>query len=725
MTWLITSNLATCVAILVLAVFHLYLLQSDRTAALRLLALGWFLQFGKNLSDLVMGLTSSSYLLLFLSQIFAVAGGLAILRGICLHLKREPPRWPVWLAAAGLAWSAFSLALPLDRRLLFLPAYLVNGIFFVWIGARWMRSRVWWDRFLGITVGIAFIVWGVNKWFYPLLIGNHPLAALRYNVTLWMAIIVVLGTLISYFQDARRELAREKERFRLLADNARDAVFRYVYRPRRGFEYVSPYALALTGRAPEEFYADPDLGRKIVHPGDAAAFRKHLVRGTDHEDPPLMRFLHRDGREIWTEFRVTPIRNGRGRLTAIEGIVRDVTDRVKAEEAERKAEEELIKAQKLESIGVLAGGIAHDFNNLLTAILGNISLARMQKGSAEKLEEGLAEAEKASLRARDLANQLLTFARGGAPVKNLVPLHTLLNETCRLVFTGSSVRCHTVLPDDPWSLLADPGQIGQALGNILLNAVQAMPQGGTVNVRAENLSAPPPGISLPPGRYLRIDVEDHGAGIPREHLSRIFEPYFTTRRKGRGLGLPIAFSIARRHGGMITVSSRPGNGTTFHLFLPAAEGERPEEKKVRGKSPASPLPRGTGRILVMDDEESVRTVAGRMLSFLGYQATGARDGEEAALLYRRAQEEKRPFDAAILDLTVPGGTGGVEALKMLTGIDPGVSAIVSSGYSSDPVLADFARHGFAAMVAKPYDLEKIAETLARVLAARRPLRDSS
>jgi PAS domain S-box-containing protein len=719
MTWLITSNLATCVTVLLLAVFHLYLLRRDRTPALRFLALGWFLQFGKNLSDLAMSLTSSSNSLLFLSQICAITSGLAILWGICLCLKKEPPRWAIWFCVAGSAWSAFSLFLPFDRRVLFLPAYLANGFFFIWIGGWWIRSRTRWDRFLGIIVGTAFILWGVNKWFYPLLIGKPVLSAFRYNITLWMAIIVVLGTIISHFQDARRELAREKERFRLLADNASDVIFRYRYRPTQGYEYVSPSCLDLTGYPPEAFYADPLLGEKTVHSRDIASFRRFLVRGTDHEHPPLMRFLRRDGREVWTEFRVTPIRDDEGRLTALEGIVRDVSERVRTAAAERKAEEELVKTQKLESIGVLAGGIAHDFNNLLTAIMGNISLARMHKGSAERMEGNLAEAEKATERARDLAGQLLTFARGGAPVKRTVALAPIVRESCRLALTGSNVRCNPLFPEHPWPVDADPGQLGQAIGNILLNAAQAMPLGGTVNVRVENLPAPPFHLSLHPGRYLRIDIEDHGIGITAEHLPHIFDPYFSTKDRGRGLGLPTAFSIVRNHGGMITVDSRVGAGTTFHVFLPAAAGKAPimeGEKREETGEREEPLPRGSGRILVMDDEESVRATAEGMLALLGYEVTCAREGEEAALLYRQAQHRGRPFAAVILDLTIPGGSGGRETLRLLEAIDPGVTAIVSSGYSNDPVLADFRAHGFAGMVAKPYTLREMAEVMARALA---------
>ena len=384
-------------------------------------------------------------------------------------------------------------------------------------------------------------------------------------------------------------------------------------------------------------------------------------------------------------------------------IFEDITER-------KKAEAERLQFSKLESLGTLAGGIAHDFNNILTAILGNIGLAALDDKIGPRVKDRLAQAEAACLRAQALSQQLLTFAKGGAPVKKLFSVAELLTESTAFTCVGSPVKCETTFPENLWSIEADPGQIGQIFQNLTINAIQAMPTGGTIKVWAENLTlGTESDLPLSAGRYIKISVRDQGMGIPAEHLPRIFDPYFTTKQKGSGLGLASAYAIIKKHHGHIAVESKPGVGTTFYIYLPAVEQQvtpQPEEDRE--------LLVGKGKILVMDDEEMVREVLGRMLARLGYEAEFARDGGEAIEMFVQAQGSGQAFAAVILDLTVPGGMGGKETMARLLEIDPQVKAIVSSGYSDDPIMADFQKYGFSGVIAKPYKISELGKILQEV-----------
>ena len=363
------------------------------------------------------------------------------------------------------------------------------------------------------------------------------------------------------------------------------------------------------------------------------------------------------------------------------------------------------KNQRLESLGVLAGGIAHDFNNILTAIIGNISLARSQVGEGHKAAGRLAATENALARATNLTRQLLTFARGGEPIKKVIEVGGLLKEATGFAIHGSNVKCRVVLADDLWFVEADEGQLSQVIHNLVINAVQAMPEGGMVALRAENA-----GSKEEEGKFVKISVTDDGAGIPEHHVQRIFEPYFTTKQLGNGLGLATCYSIIKKHGGNITVESTPGKGSTFHVCLPASE-------QVNAAEPGSKteVVHGSGRVLVMDDEEPVRETAQAMLEELGYTVECAENGGAAIELYRQRKEEGTPFNAVIMDLTIPGGMGGREAIASLLKLDPGVKAVVSSGYSNDPVMADYSNYGFSAVLGKPYRLQEISKVLQELL----------
>lgn len=501
---------------------------------------------------------------------------------------------------------------------------------------------------------------------------------------------------------AHEQALRESEqRFRDLFENATDLI--QMVQPDGRLLYVNRAWRATFGYSEEEVQnlsifnlISPDC---IDHCQEV--FQRVLSEDKVHQINSM--FQTKDGRKVIIEGNATCRFQGSTPMYT-QCIFRDVTEKT-------RMAEELLKRQKLESIGLFAGGIAHDFNNLLTAILGNISLAKRHLDPYHQAYERLTETEKASRRAQHLTQQLLTFSRGGEPAKIATSAADLIRDAASFPVAGSNVRCVFELAGDLLPLEADPGQIGQVIQNIVLNAAQAMPDGGTVTIRAGNVMAAADELpALPSGPYVRIDILDHGLGIPRENLGKIFDPYFTSKKNGSGLGLSVAYAIINKHGGQITVDSTVGQGTTFSVFLPATD-KCP--LYLRGREEAPPF--GKGRVLLMDDEKMIRDLTTAMLRHLGLEAATAGDGQEAITVYRQALEEGRPFDAVIMDLTIPGGMGGQEALERLRQIDPTVKAVVSSGYANDPIMANPEAHGFCGVIPKPFTIEQLSQALAAIL----------
>ena len=384
------------------------------------------------------------------------------------------------------------------------------------------------------------------------------------------------------------------------------------------------------------------------------------------------------------------------------------TEQLRDEIAQRQqTEEELLRARKLESIGVLAGGIAHDFNNFLTVVQGNIEVAKGQLTPSESAQEFLDQAASACQRAKFLSSQLLTFAKGGAPVRRVVSIAQLVTEAVHLARTGSPAAIEVNIAEGLWSAQVDSGQIGQVLHNILINAREAMSGSGTIQVQARNVL----GFDAADPR-VRITISDNGHGIPEEVLRRIFDPYFTTKPGGSGLGLATAYAIVVKHGGHIAADSKPGVGSTFTIDLPASL-----EAPLSHAPIAGTVQTGTERLLVMDDDEALQILFKAVLEQLGYHVRMARDGAEAVALYKFAQAEGNRFDAVLLDLTVAGGMGGVEAAALLKDLDPAAKLIVSSGYSEAPVMSHFAEYGFDAVILKPWTVKEMSEILRQVLVA--------
>jgi len=499
---------------------------------------------------------------------------------------------------------------------------------------------------------------------------------------------------------AEEMLRESEERYRNLVELSTNAIYiaidgRYVFSNRAGVRLLG-------ASAPEEI-----VGREVldfVHPGyrDAEQERVRTLR-EDGLTPPAkeQKYVRLDGAVVDVDVAAPPFTFQDRPAVLI--LAHDITER-------KKLEEELEKNERFESIGLLAGGIAHDFNNLLSAILGNISLSKLLTPEDAETYHLLAEAENASLRARDLTRQLLTFARGGAPVKKSATVGELIKETCAFVLRGSNVGCIFDIPKQLPTVEVDAGQISQVVQNLVMNADQAMPEGGTITVVCEEVAA---GEGLPHQlageRYVRISIGDTGHGIQADHLKRIFDPYFTTKQKGSGLGLTTAFSIIKKHDGCIVAESELGKGSVFQIYLPASDAP--------AGTPSAPPPApflGKGKILFMDDEEAVRFLAGRTLRRMGFEVEFAKDGLQAISLYEAALAAGERFSAVVMDLTIPGGMGGREAVLRLRELDPELKAFVSSGYSDDPVMANPLSYGFCGVIPKPFLYEEMVAALQQV-----------
>ena len=503
-----------------------------------------------------------------------------------------------------------------------------------------------------------------------------------------------------------REIAAEKENLAVTLRSIGDGVITTDVQGK--IIMINQAAEALTGWTAEEAKGHPlksvfkisiDLaaqtrGQRSTYRNEAYSLLLKL--------PSNATLVSRDGTEHLIEQVVSPIRDRRNEVAGVVLVFRDIIER------EHK------------QLGLLAGGIAHDFNNLLTAIMGNISLASLLIPATDEMTTRLADAKNASMRARDLAQQLLTFARGGAPIKKTASLTRLVQDTVSFCLRGSQSRSECDLEDNLWPSEIDSGQISQVIANLVVNAEQAMPTGGTLHVTCENFrhgsgkNATVP--DLPSGEFVKITIRDEGVGIPEQNLRRIFDPYFTTKPKGNGLGLATAYSIVKHHKGLITVESEVNKGSTFTLYLPAAAHVAvPEETGYAGVKELS----GTGRVLIVDDEEAIRTLVEFTLTHLGYKVCSAATALEGVELYRQKLQAGERFDCVILDLTLPGGMGGRDALKLLLEIDPSVNAIVSSGYAMDATMSHYQDFGFRGVITKPYEAAELGRTVREVIESGR------
>ncbi|MBN2011608.1 response regulator [candidate division KSB1 bacterium] len=510
-----------------------------------------------------------------------------------------------------------------------------------------------------------------------------------------------------YKHKMERKLKESEQWFSTTLNSISDAV---IATNKDGYiTFLNPIAERLTGWSRAD--AIGESLSKIYNVLDEKS-SDHQDKESDHDIGGVVysEFHHtkilisKNGTQRLIDDSMAPIQKSDGMINGVVLVFRDISER-------RKFEQELIKTQKLESLGVLAGGIAHDFNNVLTAIIGNISIAKLNLDANDDTYKLLMEVENASKRAKSLTRQLLTFSKGGEPVRKLVSIKDALRNAASFALKGSSIQGEFSFAPDLMAIEADEAQLTQAIYNIINNARQAKPKDSRVLIRAENVKVGlEQKLAIKPGPYIKVTIIDQGSGIRPEHLTKIFDPYFTTRQNASGLGLAISYSIVKKHDGNVLVESVPDKGTKVTIYIPASE-EKVAPKRERDYH----FPARHGNILVMDDEPLIRNLVKRMLNIMGHSVETANHGQQAIELYSTAMNNGNPYDVVILDLTVQGGMGGQETIERLRKLNPDVKAIVSSGYSNDPIMANFADYGFSGVVAKPYETHELNRVINDVM----------
>lgn len=522
--------------------------------------------------------------------------------------------------------------------------------------------------------------------------------------------VVAVGRDISSRKEAEEKLSQEKERLAVTLRSIGDGVITSDVEGR--VVLMNKIAEKLTGWTQGEAAGKPMteifriINEKTRKPCENPV-EKVLTTGNIITLANHTALIAKDGTERSIADSGAPIMDRTSTIVGVVLVFRDVTD-------ENRIEEELLKVRKLESVGVLAGGIAHDFNNILMAVLGGVSLARTQSADNPEVHRVLTDVLRACGRAKDLTQQLLTFSKGGDPVTRVASVVDVVRESAGFVLHGSRVRCDNHFADDLWPAEIDAGQISQVVQNLILNAVQAMPGGGIITITAENHRIDPKHVGLLPlkgERYVKLSFCDDGPGIAQNYIDRIFDPFFTTKKTGSGLGLATTHSIVSKHDGHIQVVSSPGEGTCFTLYLPASDEALPALPKQKKQLQVP----GRGRVLVMDDEELVRDVVAALLTSMGYEVLLTASGEEAVAVYKERHGGQDPVDVVITDLTVAGAMGGLEAAGLIWQWEPEAQVVVSSGYSNDPVMADYQSHGFCAAIVKPYTYADLMQVVSEAM----------
>ncbi|ACB85412.1 hybrid sensor histidine kinase/response regulator [Natranaerobius thermophilus] len=472
--------------------------------------------------------------------------------------------------------------------------------------------------------------------------------------------------------------------------------------------YVSQNIKNILGYDPDKFLGKMDyFWKKLIHPEDIDNIK--IVGQIGEEIINEYRVKDRRGEYHWIYSQHKIMENDECGLEAI-GSFWDITERKQAEEQQRMID-------KIDTTALMAGGIAHDFNNILTICKGNVSLAKFYLKSLGdkplKTIKLLEDAEQSFDQAGYLTHQLLTLSKGDSPVLKATSLKNLLTESVYFALRGSKVDCQWEIEENLYPVEVDEGQINQVINNLVINAIQSMPEGGTLTVRAQNITfhGQNPKIPLEKGAYVKVSFADQGCGISDEVIEKIFDPYFSTKKHGRGLGLATSFSIINKHGGYITVDSKEGVGTTFHIYLRASTKKMVKEESNIPKEIYNSM-QTNKKVLIMDDKDKVRRVFYELLTSMGFDVTCTRNGEEAVNIYKQANKS---FDIVFLDLTVPGGMGGKETIKKLKAMDPSVTAIAASGYSEDPIHLNYSDYGFAAAITKPFSMAELHKVLHSVI----------
>lgn len=503
-------------------------------------------------------------------------------------------------------------------------------------------------------------------------------------------------------------LRESEEKFRIISEQSLLGILIHKH---SNIKYVNQAAADIYGSSIEYMMnlREDELYDKFTHPDDRNFVKEQgrkKSRGLKGQITSYSsRVITKDGKMKWTKLYSKTI-TFQGELAVLVTMI-DITE-------QKKIEDEYLKNQKIESIGVLAGGIAHDFNNILTSVLGNISLMKLDMDPSSQLFDNVIETEKAILRAGDLTDQLLTFSKGGEPIKKLCSLKEIIKDSADFVLRSSNILGIFYISDDLWTANVDRGQISQVVQNLVINAIQASNGDSSIIIRAENqVIDEQNSMMLNPGYYVKFCVKDFGIGIQEENLQKIFDPYFTTKSNGNGLGLSICHSIVRKHRGTITVSSKIDVGSIFNVYIPADSSKIILES--RNKPELVKEDKINEKVLVLEDEEVVIHVLGSILKRLKYEFKIVETGEKAIFEYKQALEAGSRYHVVILDLTIPGGMGGEETMKKLLIIDPEVKAIVSSGYGTGTIMSNFEQFGFQAVLEKPYTIAELSTSLRKIL----------
>ena len=505
-------------------------------------------------------------------------------------------------------------------------------------------------------------------------------------------------------------LRKSEETYRLFTENTLDVI--WSTDKNYNMTFINRAIFQFLGYTPEEVlamhpnkYTTLESFDKISNVAEKLLSRFKL--GKMEQEQFEVQQIKKDGSIIDVEITCNILCNDKDEFIGFQGRSIDITSR-------NKIEAELFKMDKLKSIGTLAGGIAHDFNNILTGIYGNVSLASMFLDKNHKSYIYLTETEKSINRATQLTKQLLTFSKGGSPVKQDVNLTEIIKETVIFDLSGSNVKPVFNFEDNLMIANVDKGQMQQVFSNLTINANQASPDGGHLYISAVNYFVEEGGLlNLKSGEYLKISVQDEGIGIHQKYIDKIFDPYFTTKQAGNGLGLATTYSIIKKHNGHLSIESEFGEGTKFTIYIPASKNDKIKNEEI--SEIISSSKNHSAKILIMDDEEMICDMVSEMIISLGYEVDSAPDGEQTIVRYKEAIDQNNPFDIIIMDLTIPGGMGGKETVKKILEINENAKVIVSSGYSDDEALAGYKSFGFVDMIAKPYTITKLKEVLNSVL----------
>jgi PAS domain S-box-containing protein len=547
---------------------------------------------------------------------------------------------------------------------------------------------------------------------------KHMINTILGYALIWLIGVIGAGRAVWHITQRVRkreqvaELLRENEKsLRLTLSSIGDGIITTDLTGK--ITQVNPVAEKLTGWRSKDAHGRPLTEVfNVIHPQS----RQTLAN-------PTGQFLATDARSgmardailtatCGTEYRIaynaSPIMDIDGHISGMVLVFEDMTKQI-------RLQEELLKARKLESIAILAGGLAHDFNNLFTGLFGNIQLAMMKLGKDHPAYPRLVTASQSFVVGTNLTQQLLTFAKGGQPLLEETDLGQVIQDSLQFNIKQENIKVVQSLPQDLWRVNGDHGQLCQVFGNLFLNSVQAMPEGGTLYIDAQNIEdirlISAPELS---GAFVKTCIRDEGSGIPADEVPKVFDIFYTTKDGGRGLGLAVVHRIVAKHNGHICFTSIPDVGTTVTIYLPAEASSLPTSAAIPADRPGKPGA-ATAHILVMDDDEIIRDLAREMLETCGYQVDTATGGQEALEKYAAADNSGKPFDVVIMDLNIPGGMGGKIAIKKLLALDPGAKVIVTSGYFSDAVLADFLVYGFKGRLAKPFKTEALQNELSRVI----------